>query len=207
MRVGGEAGPHRFLHEEEARSRGRRCGGPSGRRLRRLLEPGCSAAPGRHCLALLPSGPDAVRRLPMRGTWLSTLRAPAQTPDDSAPRAVLGPAIADCGRREPLAPRLARPGEKMVAHRRTLSSPRARSSAGERSLHTREVAGSIPAAPILPSPASLSARGCGLRPPVEAGVCEPRPHLSAAAARPLNAVVTNPYVLPTTDRVFRRFKS
>ena len=108
---------------EKARSRGRlRCESP-GRRLRRLLEPGCSAAPGRHCLALLPSGPDAVRRLPMRGTWLSTLRAPAQTPDDSAPRAVLGPAIADCGFREPLAPRLARPGRTMVAHGRTLSSP------------------------------------------------------------------------------------
>jgi hypothetical protein len=59
----------------------------------------------------------------MRGTWLSTLRAPAQTPDDSAPRAVLGPAIAGCGFREPLAPRLARPGRTMVAHRRTLSSP------------------------------------------------------------------------------------
>ena len=66
--------------------------------------------------ALLPSGPDAVRRLPMRGTWLSTLRAPAQAPDDSAPRAVLGPAIADCGFREPLAPRLARPGREIVAH-------------------------------------------------------------------------------------------
>ena len=89
---------------------------PPGRRLRRLLEPGCSAAPERHCLALLPSGPDAVRRLPMRGTWLSTLRAPAQTPDDSAPRTVLGPAIADCGQREPLAPRLARPGRTMVSH-------------------------------------------------------------------------------------------
>ncbi len=108
---------------QSARSRGRRrCESP-GRRLRRLLEPGCSAAPGRHCLALLPSGPDAVRRLPVRGTWLSTLRAPAQTPDDSAPQAVLGPAIADCGFREPLAPRLARPGRTMVAHRRTLSSP------------------------------------------------------------------------------------
>ena len=131
MRAGGKAGPRRSSQvcsgagrlrvarsgTINARSRGRRCGGSSGRRLRRLLEPGCSAAPGRHCLALLPSGPDAVRRLPMRGTWLSTLRAPAQTPDDSAPRAVLGPAIADCGRREPLAPRLARPGRKMVAAR------------------------------------------------------------------------------------------
>ena len=114
-RAGRRVGPLLFV--SNARSRGRRrCGSP-GRRLRRLLEPGCSAAPERHCLALLPSGSDAVRRLPVRGTWLSTLRALAQTPDDSAPRAVLGPAIADCGRREPLAPRLARPGRRMVAHR------------------------------------------------------------------------------------------
>ena len=106
-----------------ARSRGRRRGESSGRRLRRLLEPGCSAAPERHCLALLPSGSDAVRRLPVRGTWLSTLRAPAQAPEEPAPRAAFGPARADVGFREPLAPRLARPGRTMVSDRRTLSSP------------------------------------------------------------------------------------
>ena len=39
-----------------------------GRRLRCWLGSGCSAAPGGHSLALLPSGPDAVRRLPVRGT-------------------------------------------------------------------------------------------------------------------------------------------
>jgi hypothetical protein len=124
MRAGRKVGPHRCRYLLlKARSRGRRRCEPPGRCLRRLLEPGCLAAPERHCLALLPSGPDAVRRLPVRGTWLSTLRAPAQTPDDSAPQAVLGPAIADCGFREPLAPRLARPGRTMVAHRRRLSFP------------------------------------------------------------------------------------
>jgi hypothetical protein len=45
----------------------------SGRCVRRSLGPGCPAAPGRNCLALLPPGPDAVRKLPVRGTWPSTL--------------------------------------------------------------------------------------------------------------------------------------
>ena len=53
----------------------------------------------------------------MRGTWPSTLRAKALTPNDSAPQAVFGPAIADCGFREPLAPRLARPGTRIGAER------------------------------------------------------------------------------------------
>src|SRR5687768_11549028 len=44
-----------------------------GRCVRRSLGPGCPAAPGRNCLALLPPGPDAVRKLPVRGTWPSTL--------------------------------------------------------------------------------------------------------------------------------------
>jgi hypothetical protein len=51
-----------------------------GRNLRRSLEPGRTAAPERESLALLPPGPDAVRMLPVRGTWLSTLRAQAQAP-------------------------------------------------------------------------------------------------------------------------------
>jgi len=103
------------IYPLQSPARGRLRCEPPGRRLRRLLEPGCSAAPARHCLALLPSGPDAVRRLPVRGTWPSTLRAKALTPNDSAPQAVFGPAIADCGFREPLAPRLARPGTTIVA--------------------------------------------------------------------------------------------
>jgi hypothetical protein len=51
-----------------------------GRNLRRSLEPGRTAAPERESLALLPPGSDAVRTLPVRGTWLSTLRAQAQAP-------------------------------------------------------------------------------------------------------------------------------
>jgi DNA-binding CsgD family transcriptional regulator len=57
----------------------------------RSLGPGRSTAPGRDCLALLPPGPDAVRRLPVRGTWPSTLAPEAHlsstTPSegDSAP--------------------------------------------------------------------------------------------------------------------------
>ena len=94
-----------------------------------MLGPGLTAAPERNSLALLPSGPDAVRRLPVRGTRPSTLRAWAQAPEKPAPRAVFGPAGADCGFREPLAPRLARPGGASVLATCAL---RARSSAGER---------------------------------------------------------------------------
>jgi hypothetical protein len=130
----------------------RRRSGLPGRCPRRRLGPGLPAAPESYRLALLPPGSDAVRRLPVRGTWPSTLRAPAQAPKSSAPRAVFGPAIADCGFREPLAPHLARPGGTIVPALRYLPRAGARSSAGERPLHTREVAGSIPAAPILPTP-------------------------------------------------------
>jgi hypothetical protein len=44
---------------------------------RRLLGSGGAAAPGRESLALLPSGPDAVRTLPVRGTRPSTPRVDA----------------------------------------------------------------------------------------------------------------------------------
>ena len=46
----------------------RRRNGLPRRNLRRRLGPGGTAAPGRESLALLPSGPDAVRTLPVRGT-------------------------------------------------------------------------------------------------------------------------------------------
>ena len=166
----------------KARSRGRRRCEPSGRRLRRLLGPGCSAAPGRHCLALLPSGPDAVRRLPMRGTWLSTLRAPAQTPDDSAPQAVLGPAIADCGFREPLAPRLARPGRTMVAHCGTLTPPgRVAQRESARLTRERSLVRSQPR-PFFPRPLRFPLGGAAFGRVSRRCVCEPRPHMSAAAS-------------------------
>src|SRR6476469_4457337 len=47
---------------------------------RRLLGSGGAAAPGRESLALLPSGSDAVRTLPVRGTRPSTPRV-----DDPCP--------------------------------------------------------------------------------------------------------------------------
>ena len=128
-----------------------------GRCRRRSLGPGYSAAPRRLRLALLPSGPDAVHRLPSRGTWPSTLTCASPTSNAAPSRQEFSPAVADCGFREPLAPRLARPGTAMVpawttrawARRTLVSSPLgAHSSAGERPLHTREVPGSIPGAPI-----------------------------------------------------------
>jgi hypothetical protein len=75
-----------------------------------------------------------------------------------------GPARADCGFREPLAPRLARPGKAMVPVRfaATLRRLGAHSSAGERPLHTREVPGSIPGAPTSKTPANRCVCfGCG----------------------------------------------
>jgi hypothetical protein len=85
--------------------------------VRRSLGPGCPAAPGRNCLALLPPGPDAVRKLPVRGTWPSTL-APVRPFLGRHPLGrEFSPAIAACGFREPLAPRLARPGTPMLALR------------------------------------------------------------------------------------------
>ena len=57
----------------------RRTGSPGWCR-RRLLGSGGAAAPGREFLALLPSGPDAVRTLPVRGTRPSTPRV-----DDPCP--------------------------------------------------------------------------------------------------------------------------
>src|SRR4029078_3120871 len=58
----------------------RRAGDPGWCR-RRLLGPGGAASPGREFLALLPSGPAAVRTLPVRGTRPSTPRV-----DDPCPR-------------------------------------------------------------------------------------------------------------------------
>src|SRR5262245_8570641 len=89
------SGIFRARRETPGRALRRRNGSP-GRNRRRLLEPGRTAAPGRGSLALLPPGPDAVRNLPVRGTWLSTLRAPAQAPKELAPRATFGPAWSGC---------------------------------------------------------------------------------------------------------------
>ena len=59
----------------KARSRAPSSKGFPGGRSRRRLRPGETAAPERESLALLPSGPDAVRMLPVRGTRPSTPRA------------------------------------------------------------------------------------------------------------------------------------
>ena len=72
--------PHARRLYESARPRNRLRNGFPGRNPSRLLGPGLTAAPERNSLALLPSGPDAVRRLPVRGTRPSTLRAWAQAP-------------------------------------------------------------------------------------------------------------------------------
>ena len=74
------------------------------------LRPGRAAAPGEPRLALLPSGPDAVRVSPLRGTRSSAPSRPAAFEDVD-----LGwefsPAGADCRYRAPLVPRLARHGD------------------------------------------------------------------------------------------------
>ncbi len=61
------------------------------RYLRRSLGSGGTAAPERESLALLPSGPDAVRTLPVRGTRSSTLRAQTLS-RRTVPRTAFGPA-------------------------------------------------------------------------------------------------------------------
>ncbi len=73
-----------------------------------LLRSGWSAAPGKVCLPLLPSGPDGVRKFPLRRTRPSTPLAGAPYSRPESLSWELGPAIADCGYRAPLAPRLAR---------------------------------------------------------------------------------------------------
>jgi len=61
------------------------------RYLCRLLGSGGAAAPERESLALLPSGPDAVRTLPVRGTRSSTPRAQTLS-RRTVPRTAFGPA-------------------------------------------------------------------------------------------------------------------
>ena len=71
------------------------------------LRPGLAAAPDEPRLALLPSGPDAVRVSPLRGTRSSTPFAPAALENEDLGRE-FSPAGADCRYRAPLVPRLAR---------------------------------------------------------------------------------------------------
>jgi hypothetical protein len=80
-----------------------------GLTLGRQLLPGLSAAPETNHLPLLPSGPDGVRSVSPRRARLSTLTYREQSPRDLDLEREFNPAIADCGYRAPLAPRLARP--------------------------------------------------------------------------------------------------
>ena len=75
----------------------------------RQLQPGLSAAPETNYLPLLPSGPDGVRSVSPRRARLSTLTYREQSPRNLNLEREFDPAIADCGCRAPLAPRLARP--------------------------------------------------------------------------------------------------
>src|SRR5215216_6535128 len=54
----------------------------------------------------------------VRGTWPSMLACASPTSNNNPLGKGFGPAGADCGFREPLAPRLARPGPTMVARPR-----------------------------------------------------------------------------------------
>ena len=109
------------------------------RNLRRRLGPGGTAAPERESLALLPSGPDAVRTLSSARdpTCQHLVRRP--NPDEAVPRTAFGPAGADFGFREPLSPHLARPGaERVAARARARGGPGdARSNASRRRLRPR----------------------------------------------------------------------
>ena len=73
------------------------------------LRPGEPAAPGIAYLPLLSSDPDGVRRFPPRKTRSST-PLDESSPTGSNLGQEFNPAVADCGYRAPLAPRLARPG-------------------------------------------------------------------------------------------------
>ena len=133
--------------ERNARSRAPSSSGFIGGRSRRRLRPGETAAPERESLALLPSGPDAVRMLPVRGTRPSTPRArdliPLKPPSDGVRSRWSGCRVQGTANSPPSAT-----GQKERSTGAILSTSRAHSSAGERSLHTREVPGSIPGAPI-----------------------------------------------------------
>ena len=77
---------------------------------RRRLGSGGTAAPERESLALLPSGPDAVRTLPVRGTRSVNTACEDPVPKTPPLGRHSAPHGADLGFREPLPPHLARPG-------------------------------------------------------------------------------------------------
>ncbi len=86
-----------------------------------LLRSGNPTAPRGGCLPLLPSGPAGIRRPLPRRTQPSTPLGRG-SPDMRHLEGEFDPAIADCGYRAPLAPRLARPCLSYLGTLR-LSSP------------------------------------------------------------------------------------
>ena len=72
------------------------------------LGSGDPAAPENDYLPLLPSGPDGVRRFSPRRTQSSTPLS-RRSPTMPDLEREFNPAVADCGYRAPLVPRLARP--------------------------------------------------------------------------------------------------
>ncbi len=125
--------------------------GLTRRCIRRSLGPGWSAAPERLRLALLPPGSDAVRRLPVRGTWPSTLTCFSPT-SKPLPREGLQPRYSGLRVQGTASSPPSATGRIQSSTGFALRSCRgAHSSAGERPLHTREVPGSIPGAPTEPA--------------------------------------------------------
>ena len=113
--------------------------------------------------------PGAARQLLQReGRAERPGRDQAGSSPDSQPRRGIAPANPTQRRRE--APR----GASVFLETATLSHPGARSSAGERPLHTREVAGSIPAAPIAQPGRFRPHPGSGFGPVVAPVVTLPR---------------------------------
>ena len=77
--------------------------------------------PSGHCLPLLPSGPGGVHRPSPRRTSPSTPLGQNRPKTLSLERE-FNPAVADCGYRAPLAPRLARPRDSKAAGLRPSTS-------------------------------------------------------------------------------------
>jgi hypothetical protein len=124
-----------------------------GRNHRRRLGSGGAATPGRESLALLPSGPDAVRMLPLPRNPICQHHVRRPSPVKNRPRTAFGPAGADFGFREPLPPHLARPGLERVATRARDSPERTPASrAGLRDARSAGDRGSTLASSEPPTP-------------------------------------------------------
>ena len=79
------------------------------------LRPSFLAAPESNRLPLLPSGPDGVHDLSPRKTQPSTPLPRSSLQGTQTSWKAVNPAIADCGFRAPLIPRLAQPHDSCYA--------------------------------------------------------------------------------------------